>query len=37
LDPLEVKALSDQFVGFYPGHRNRFELSPELIRKVSAL
>jgi hypothetical protein len=37
LDPLEVKALSDQFVGFYPGHRKRFELSPELIRKVSAL
>jgi hypothetical protein len=37
LDPLEVKALSDQFVGLYPGQRKRFELSPELIRKVSAL
>ena len=37
LDPNDLKTLSDQFVGFYPNNRAEFELSADLIRKVSAL
>jgi len=37
LDPNDLKTLSDQFIGFYPNNRAEFELSPDLIRKVSAL
>jgi hypothetical protein len=37
LDPNDVKMLSDRFIEFYPNHRDKFELSPDLIREVSAL
>ena len=37
LDPDAVKRLSDQFIELYPDHRDKFELSPALIRGVSAL
>jgi hypothetical protein len=37
LDPNDLKALSDQFIEFYPNNRAEFELSPDLIRQVSAL
>jgi hypothetical protein len=37
LDPNDLKSLSDQFIEFYPNNRAEFELSPDLIRKVSAL
>jgi hypothetical protein len=37
LDPDALKKLSDQFVEFYPDHRDKFELSPALIRVVSGL
>lgn len=37
LDPDAIKTLSDEFVEFYPDHRDKFELSPDLIREVSAL
>lgn len=37
LDPIELKMLSDQFIEFYPNHKHEFELSPPLIRELSAL
>jgi hypothetical protein len=37
LDPYAVKGLSDQFMDFYPNHRDKFDLSPELIHEVSVL
>jgi hypothetical protein len=37
LDPNDLIMLSEQFIGFYPNNRAEFELSPDLIRKVSAL
>jgi len=35
LDPDAVKGLSDQIIDFYPNHRDKFDLSPELIHEVS--
>jgi hypothetical protein len=37
LDPNDLKTLSDQFIGFYPNNKTEFELSQDLIRKVSAM
>jgi hypothetical protein len=37
LDPDAVKGLSDQFMDFYPNHRDKFDLSPELIHEASVL
>jgi hypothetical protein len=37
LDSSDLKMLSDQFIEFYPNNRAEFELSPDLIRQVSAL
>ena len=37
LDPADVKELSDKFLEFYPNHKDLFEISPEVIRQVSAL
>lgn len=35
LDPADVKRLSDQFLEFYPNHKEQFEIPPDLIRWVS--
>jgi hypothetical protein len=37
LDPAAVRTLADLFVSFYPNQKEIFELSPDLIRKMSAL
>jgi hypothetical protein len=36
LDPAAVKRLSDQFLEFYPGNKEKFEIPPDVIRQVSA-
>jgi hypothetical protein len=37
LDANDLKMLSEEFIAFYPNNRAEFELSPDLIRQVSAL
>jgi hypothetical protein len=36
LDPAAVRTLSDLFLNFYPNHKDKFEISSDLIREVSA-
>jgi hypothetical protein len=36
LDPSALRALSDTFLGFYSNYRDKFEISPNLIRELSA-
>jgi hypothetical protein len=37
LDPVALRTLSNLFIEFYPSNRNKFEMSTDLIRDVSAL
>jgi len=36
LEPADVMILSEQFLEFYPGNKDKFEIPPDVIREVSA-
>lgn len=36
-DAGDLRRISDTFVGFYPEHREKFEITPEMMRELSGL